>query len=93
MSHAEISNLASRQVLTQDVSGVQDVDNLGQSGATLRVRHGFARNYLIPQKKAVIATHATTSRFARSQEVRNGGTCSIPTSDQCILLNFDGQLC
>lgn len=52
---------------------MQDVDDLGQTGAVLKVRHGFARNYLVPQKKAVIATHATTPRFARSQEVSGVG--------------------
>lgn len=34
----------------------QDVDNLGSSGDLVRVRAGFARNYLIPQKMAVPAT-------------------------------------
>ena len=34
----------------------QDVANLGSSGDLVKVRAGFARNYLIPQKMAVPAT-------------------------------------
>lgn len=38
---------------------VEDVDALGRSGDLVKVRPGFARNYLLPQKKAVIATKQT----------------------------------
>ena len=34
----------------------KDVDNLGLSGDVVRVRPGFARNFLIPRGKAVIAS-------------------------------------
>jgi large subunit ribosomal protein L9 len=33
-----------------------DVDQVGRAGETVKVRHGYARNYLIPQGLAVIAT-------------------------------------
>ncbi|MGH7269440.1 MAG: 50S ribosomal protein L9, partial [Polyangiaceae bacterium] len=36
----------------------QDVDKLGQSGELVRVRPGFARNYLLPRQLAVAATSA-----------------------------------
>ena len=35
---------------------LQDVEGVGQEGDVLRVRHGFARNILIPSKKAVPGT-------------------------------------
>lgn len=35
---------------------MQDVEGVGQEGDVLRVRHGFARNILIPSKKAVPGT-------------------------------------
>eukprot|EP00884_Botryococcus_braunii_P006768 jgi/Botrbrau1/16092/Bobra.7_2s0059.1 len=44
----------------------QDVSDLGEAGDTVQVRHGYARNFLIPEKKAVIATHATRTRYAKS---------------------------
>lgn len=35
---------------------VNDIYNLGQGGDVLDVADGYARNYLIPQKKAILAT-------------------------------------
>ena len=35
---------------------VHDVDNLGQRGEIVRVKPGFARNFLLPQGKAALAT-------------------------------------
>ncbi len=35
---------------------VHDVDNLGQRGEIVRVKPGFARNFLLPQGKATVAT-------------------------------------
>ena len=34
----------------------QDVDSLGKMGDIVNVKDGYARNYLIPQKKAIHAT-------------------------------------
>jgi len=35
---------------------IQDVDNLGAVNEVVKVRNGYARNYLIPQKKAIEAS-------------------------------------
>ncbi|MCJ7664603.1 MAG: 50S ribosomal protein L9 [Desulfobacterales bacterium] len=35
---------------------MEDVPSLGKMGDTVRVSDGYARNYLLPRKKAVIAT-------------------------------------
>lgn len=34
----------------------KDMDNLGKAGALVEVRNGYGRNYLLPQKLAVLAT-------------------------------------
>jgi large subunit ribosomal protein L9 len=39
-----------------DVLLCEDVDNLGQRGQVVRVRTGYGRNYLLPQKMAVEAS-------------------------------------
>lgn len=39
-----------------DVILMESVDNLGEMGETVAVARGYARNYLIPQGKAVLAT-------------------------------------
>lgn len=51
----------------------QDVDNLGGSGDVVRVRPGYARNFLIPRGLAVPATHANLARvdeLKRAAEAR-----------------------
>ena len=41
----------------------QDVDNLGQAGDVVRVRPGFARNYLMPRSLAMPASAANLARL------------------------------
>lgn len=42
---------------------LQRVDPLGQMGDVVRVKDGYARNYLLPQKKALRATKANREHF------------------------------
>ena len=42
---------------------LERVENLGQMGDVVRVRPGYARNYLLPRKKALRATDANRKRF------------------------------
>ena len=42
---------------------LERVQNLGQMGEVVKVRTGFARNYLLPQKKALRATKENLARF------------------------------
>jgi large subunit ribosomal protein L9 len=44
-----------------------DVDNLGESGDVVRVRPGYARNYLIPRG---LAAPATAANLARVDEIK-----------------------
>ena len=46
-----------------DVILLERVQNLGQMGEVVKVRAGFARNYLLPQKKALRATKENLARF------------------------------
>ena len=47
----------------------QDVNKLGQSGDLVRVRPGFARNYLLPRQLAVPATTAAVHRIEHEKAV------------------------
>lgn len=49
---------------------LKDVDDLGRSGDIVSVKPGFARNYLLPQKKAVIADPFTLRMQAKLKEER-----------------------
>lgn len=48
----------------------EDVDALGRSGDVVSVKPGYARNFLLPQKKGVIASKQTLRLQARLQEER-----------------------
>ena len=47
----------------------QDVDKVGKSGDLVRVRPGFARNYLLPRQLAVPATTAAVRRVEHDKVV------------------------
>lgn len=47
----------------------QDVDKVGKSGELVRVRPGFARNYLLPRELAVLATTAAMNRIEHQKAV------------------------
>jgi large subunit ribosomal protein L9 len=47
----------------------QDVDKVGKSGELVRVRPGFARNYLLPRELAVAATDAAVHRIEHEKAV------------------------
>lgn len=53
---------------------LQRVEKLGHMGDIVKVKPGFARNYLLPQGKAIRATAANRERFERERgqlEVQN----------------------
>jgi large subunit ribosomal protein L9 len=47
----------------------QDVDKVGKSGELVRVRPGFARNYLLPRELAVAATDSAVHRIEHEKAV------------------------
>ena len=56
-----------------DIILLKDVDNVGEKHTVVKVKNGFGRNYLIPQKLAIIANKGNLARLAelkRQEEVR-----------------------
>ncbi len=51
---------------------LQRVEKLGQMGELVKVKPGFARNFLLPQKKALRATKENRERF--EQRARPAGS-------------------
>lgn len=49
---------------------IEDVEDLGRSGDVVTVKPGYARNFLLPQKKAVIADPFTLRMQAKLKEER-----------------------
>ncbi|HEX4111143.1 MAG TPA: 50S ribosomal protein L9 [Stellaceae bacterium] len=57
-----------------DLILLERVENLGQMGQVVKVRPGFARNFLLPQKKALRATKDNLAYFDKQRaqlEVQN----------------------
>src|SRR5258705_6648510 len=50
-----------------DVILRERIEKLGQMGDVVKVKPGFARNYLLPQKKALRATEANKARFSQQR--------------------------
>jgi large subunit ribosomal protein L9 len=48
---------------------IQDVDNLGAANEVVKVRNGYARNFLIPQKFAVEASPSNLKIVAEKRKV------------------------
>ena len=48
----------------------QDVERLGSKDDVVKVKDGFARNYLIPQKKAIVATSTAKKVLAENIKQR-----------------------
>lgn len=50
-----------------DIISLQDVEKVGDKYELVNVKNGFARNFLIPQKLAVIANDSNRKRLAEMQ--------------------------
>lgn len=54
-----------------DIILIQDVDNLGGKNEVVKVKNGYARNYLIPQKFAVEANPTNLKQLAERVKVQS----------------------
>jgi large subunit ribosomal protein L9 len=52
-----------------DIILIQDVDNLGGKNELVKVKNGYARNFLIPQKFAVEANPSNRKQMEERQKV------------------------
>src|SRR5262245_57776020 len=48
---------------------LERVEKLGHIGDVVKVKNGFARNFLFPQHKALLATDTNKARFERERAV------------------------
>lgn len=55
---------------TMDIILIQDVDNLGGKNEVVKVKNGYARNYLIPQKMAVEASPTNLKQLQERLKVK-----------------------
>jgi large subunit ribosomal protein L9 len=62
----------------------QDISNLGTSGELVKVRPGYARNYLIPQKMAVPATACNRAQIEHQKRAAIARAAKLHASAEAI---------
>lgn len=61
---------------------MENIENLGSVGDKVSVKAGFARNYLVPQTKAKMATAENLAEFeARRAELEKAATEALATAE------------
>lgn len=76
-----------------DVILIQDVDNLGATNEVVKVRNGYARNYLIPQKFALEANPSNLRQLEeRMKHVRKKEEKMLAELNNVISKLKDGPL-
>lgn len=70
---------------------IEDVDDIGRSGELITVKPGFARNFLLPQKKAVLATAHTLKMQAKLQEERAKKAAVDKQESEALAAQLEGK--
>jgi large subunit ribosomal protein L9 len=69
---------------------LERVENLGQMGDVVRVKPGYARNYLLPQKKAVRATEENRKRFEETRAQLEATNLQRRSEAETVAAKLDG---
>jgi large subunit ribosomal protein L9 len=76
-----------------DIILIKDVDNLGGAHEIVKVRNGYARNYLIPQKFAVEANPSNLKQLEeRMKQIRKKEEAMLKEVNAVIAKLKDGAL-
>ena len=69
------------------------IESLGTVGDEVNVAKGYARNYLIPQKKAIVATPKNRKVFERQQAQFEQQLAKDQTKAAVLAENIQGAVC
>ena len=70
---------------------LERIGRLGQMGDVVTVKDGFARNYLLPQGKALRATEANRKRFERERAQLEARDLELKSEAQAVTTKLDGK--
>lgn len=70
---------------------LERIAKLGQMGDTVRVRDGYARNFLLPQGKALRANKANLERFERERVQLEARNLERKTEAEGVAAKLDGE--
>ena len=74
-----------------DVILLQRIAKLGQMGDTVRVKNGYARNFLLPTGKALRATEANKKRFQDQKVELEARNLQLKSEAAGVAEKLDGQ--
>ena len=69
---------------------LERIDNLGKMGDIVEVKPGYARNYLLPQKKALRATKSNLAHFEAQRKVIEADTAKAQKEAEKLAKKIDG---
>ena len=72
---------------------LERVEKLGQMGDVVRVKDGYARNYLLPQKKALRATEDNMASFEKQKSQLEATNLDRRTEAEAVAEKLDGLKC
>ncbi len=70
---------------------LERIGKLGQMGDVVTVKDGFARNFLLPQGKALRATKTNRERFERDRAQLEARNLELKTEAQSVADKLNGQ--
>ncbi len=70
---------------------LERVAKLGQMGEVVNVRDGYARNFLLPQGKALRATKANLARFEQDRAQLEARNLELKKEAEAVAAKLDGQ--
>ncbi len=70
---------------------LQRVEKLGQMGDVVAVKDGYARNFLLPQGKALRATKANLARFETERAQLEAHNLELRKDAEAVAAKLDGQ--
>lgn len=76
----------------QEVILLEDMPNLGKIGSLVRVRPGYARNYLVPNSLAMVASLANKRQLEHYKRVANFKRVKEEAAAKAAAAKMDGMI-
>jgi large subunit ribosomal protein L9 len=70
---------------------LERIGRLGQMGDVVTVKDGYARNFLLPQKKALRATEENLKRFESNRSQLEARNLELKKEAEAVAARLDGQ--
>jgi large subunit ribosomal protein L9 len=70
---------------------LERIGRLGQIGDVVNVKDGFARNFLLPQGKALRATKANRERFVKERAQLEARNLELKSEAEAVAANLQGK--